>query len=72
MEAPAGMQQSPTENPLSRSCSTIGAPATHVGSGNVAAAAAPSKTRIRWTQDLHERFVDSVNQLGGADSERRP
>ncbi|XP_008668738.1 uncharacterized protein [Zea mays] len=72
MEAPAGMQQSPTENPLSRSCSTIGAPATHVGSGNVAAAAAPghgapSKTRIRWTQDLHERFVDSVNQLGGAD-----
>ncbi|CAD6259166.1 unnamed protein product [Miscanthus lutarioriparius] len=69
MEAPAGMQQSPMENPLSRSCS-IGAPATHVGSVNVAAApgqGAPSKTRIRWTQDLHERFVDCVNQLGGAD-----
>jgi hypothetical protein len=28
----------------------------------------PSKTRIRWTQDLHERFVECVNQLGGADS----
>ena len=72
MEAPAGMQQSPMENPLSRSCS-IGAPATHVGSVNVAAApgqSAPSKTWIRWTQDLHERFVDCVNQLGGADSER--
>ncbi|XP_039819920.1 protein PHOSPHATE STARVATION RESPONSE 1-like isoform X2 [Panicum virgatum] len=65
MEAP-GMQ-SPTENPLSRSCS-IGAPGTHTG--NVVAApghGAPSKTRIRWTQDLHERFVDCVNQLGGAD-----
>lgn len=71
MEAPAGMQQSPMENPLSRSYS-IGAVATHVGSGNVAVAAAPgqgapSKTRIRWTQDLHERFVDCVNQLGGSD-----
>ena len=69
MEAP-GMQ-SPTENPLSRSCS-IGAPGTHAG--NVVAApghgGAPSKTRIRWTQDLHERFVDCVNQLGGADSKR--
>jgi hypothetical protein len=76
MEAPAVMQQSPMENLLSRSCSIIGAAATHVGSGNAVAAAAaapgqgaPSKTRIRWTQDLHERFVDCVNQLGGADSE---
>lgn len=70
MEAP-GMQ-SPTENPLSRSCS-IGAPATHTGTVAAAAApghGAPSKTRIRWTQDLHERFVDCVNQLGGADSKR--
>lgn len=65
MESP-GMQ-SPIENTLSRSCS-IGAPASHTG--NVVAAAghgAPSKTRIRWTQDLHERFVECVNQLGGAD-----
>jgi hypothetical protein len=28
----------------------------------------PSKTRIRWTQDLHERFVQCVNHLGGAES----
>ncbi|CAN6229947.1 unnamed protein product [Urochloa humidicola] len=65
MEAP-GMQ-SPIENTLSRSFS-IGAPATHTG--NVVAVpghGAPSKTRIRWTQDLHERFVECVNQLGGAD-----
>ncbi|KAL0316868.1 UNVERIFIED_CONTAM: Myb family transcription factor PHL5 [Sesamum radiatum] len=26
-----------------------------------------SKTRIRWTQDLHDRFVESVNRLGGPD-----
>ncbi|KAJ1273340.1 hypothetical protein BS78_06G272500 [Paspalum vaginatum] len=66
MEGP-GMQ-STMENQLSRSCS-IGVPASHTA-GNVAAApgqGAPSKTRIRWTQDLHERFVECVNQLGGAD-----
>ncbi|TVU16479.1 hypothetical protein EJB05_40047 [Eragrostis curvula] len=67
MGAPS-MQQSPMENALlSRSCS-MGAPTTHTG--NVVTApgqGTPSKTRIRWTQDLHERFVDCVNQLGGAD-----
>ncbi|XP_013609554.1 PREDICTED: uncharacterized protein LOC106316228 isoform X2 [Brassica oleracea var. oleracea] len=26
-----------------------------------------TKTRIRWTQDLHEKFVACVNLLGGAD-----
>ncbi|KAJ4842423.1 hypothetical protein Tsubulata_017639 [Turnera subulata] len=26
-----------------------------------------SKTRIRWTQDLHENFVECVNRLGGAE-----
>ncbi|XP_033512706.1 myb family transcription factor PHL5-like [Nicotiana tomentosiformis] len=26
-----------------------------------------NKTRIRWTQDLHDRFVECVNRLGGAD-----
>ncbi|MED6203894.1 hypothetical protein PIB30_003632 [Stylosanthes scabra] len=28
---------------------------------------ASSKTRIRWTQDLHEKFVECVNRLGGAE-----
>ncbi|CAN8298487.1 unnamed protein product [Cochlearia groenlandica] len=26
-----------------------------------------NKTRIRWSQDLHEKFVECVNRLGGAD-----
>lgn len=26
-----------------------------------------SKTRIRWTQELHDRFVECVNRLGGAE-----
>ncbi|XP_039165995.1 myb family transcription factor PHL5 isoform X6 [Eucalyptus grandis] len=26
-----------------------------------------NKTRIRWTQDLHEKFVECVNLLGGAE-----
>lgn len=29
---------------------------------------ADPKPRLRWTQDLHERFVDAVTQLGGASS----
>ncbi|KAA8518256.1 hypothetical protein F0562_015861 [Nyssa sinensis] len=31
------------------------------------AAVISSKTRIRWTQDLHDRFVECVNRLGGAE-----
>lgn len=27
-----------------------------------------AKPRLKWTSDLHERFVEAVNQLGGADS----
>lgn len=28
-----------------------------------------TKQRLRWTHELHERFVDAVAQLGGPDSE---
>ncbi|URE14129.1 G-type lectin S-receptor-like serine threonine-protein kinase [Musa troglodytarum] len=39
-----------------------------INSASVSSATAISnKTRIRWTQDLHERFVECVNRLGGAE-----
>lgn len=28
-----------------------------------------AKPRLKWTSDLHARFIEAVNQLGGADSE---
>ncbi|XWS43223.1 hypothetical protein CRYUN_Cryun16bG0084200 [Craigia yunnanensis] len=36
---------------------------TSVSTGSVLA----SKTRIRWTQDLHDKFVECVKRLGGSD-----
>ncbi|KAL5215281.1 hypothetical protein ABZP36_004433 [Zizania latifolia] len=67
MEAPTSLQ-SQMENQLPRSCIIGAPPVTPTGNLNGAAGSgAPSKTRIRWTQDLHERFVDCVTQLGGAD-----
>ncbi|XP_045810609.1 myb family transcription factor PHL8-like isoform X2 [Trifolium pratense] len=27
-----------------------------------------SKPRLKWTHDLHQRFIDAINQLGGADT----
>ncbi|XP_020553373.1 protein PHOSPHATE STARVATION RESPONSE 1-like isoform X3 [Sesamum indicum] len=37
-------------------------------SSNVASdkEATRNKTRIRWTEELHKKFIDSVNRLGGA------
>ncbi|GJR04597.1 Myb family transcription factor PHL5 [Tanacetum coccineum] len=35
--------------------------------GTNSGTAVPSKTRIRWTQDLHDRFVECVSLLGGAE-----
>lgn len=29
---------------------------------------ADPKPRLRWTPELHERFIDAVSMLGGADS----
>ncbi|KAL0404987.1 UNVERIFIED_CONTAM: Myb family transcription factor PHL5 [Sesamum radiatum] len=41
---------------------------TTPGNNSASPAAVPSsKTRIRWTQDLHDRFVECVNRLGGPD-----
>lgn len=27
-----------------------------------------AKPRLKWTPELHERFIEAVSQLGGADS----
>ncbi|KAJ4883329.1 myb-like HTH transcriptional regulator family protein [Raphanus sativus] len=41
---------------------------THGGSmASNSGAVIGNKTRIRWTQDLHDKFVECVNLLGGAD-----
>jgi hypothetical protein len=40
----------------------------HGGGPSVVLTADP-KPRLRWTADLHDRFVDAVAQLGGPDSE---
>lgn len=28
-----------------------------------------AKPRLKWTPELHQRFIEATNQLGGADSE---
>lgn len=38
------------------------------GNGGVVMTRDP-KPRLRWTADLHDRFVDAVTKLGGPDSQ---
>nr|QSD99592.1 MYB family transcription factor [Melilotus albus] len=40
---------------------------TSLGSTSSSGNVVSSKTRIRWTKDLHEKFVECVNRLGGAE-----
>lgn len=51
-------------------CQHIVAPTvgTHLATSPTAfGTAASSKTRLKWTPELHERFVEAVTQLGGAE-----
>ena len=47
-------------------------PVKNTASSTAAASASGSagagKQRLRWTSDLHDRFVDAITQLGGPDS----
>jgi hypothetical protein len=42
---------------------------SHADSGLVLSTDA--KPRLKWTPELHQRFIEAVNQLGGAESEFR-
>ncbi|KAG0473925.1 hypothetical protein HPP92_015266 [Vanilla planifolia] len=44
-----------------------GAMATYSGGNSQNNPSAASRQRLRWTNELHERFVDAVTQLGGPD-----
>lgn len=38
-----------------------------LSSGAAPSVSAPGKTRLRWTPELHEKFITAVAHLGGAD-----
>jgi hypothetical protein len=47
---------------------SAGSPGASSGGGGTGSGSA-AKQRLRWTPELHERFVDAVTQLGGPDRE---
>ena len=61
-EAPQGLT-------VDRNHHCLAPPANAVSSlPSPGAAAAAHKPRMRWTPELHERFVEAVNKLDGAES----
>ncbi|XP_038881144.1 myb family transcription factor PHL5-like isoform X2 [Benincasa hispida] len=60
-QSPSFCSNSPRFSSLSGSVGSGSSSSSFSGNGFT------TKTRIRWTQDLHEKFVDCVNRLGGAE-----
>ena len=63
-------QRSGSQAPEPRGSSAGGASTNSAGSpsGGSGGGGSAAKQRLRWTPELHERFVDAVTQLGGPDS----
>lgn len=63
-------QRSGSQAPEPRGSSAAGASTNSAGSpgGGSGGGGSAAKQRLRWTPELHERFVDAVTQLGGPDS----
>ncbi|KAH9551739.1 hypothetical protein CY35_09G028800 [Sphagnum magellanicum] len=55
------------ERPSSLYAGNLISSASDASGMNFSSSAADPKPRLRWTPQLHERFVDAVTQLGGAD-----
>ncbi|KAL6497644.1 hypothetical protein OROHE_027077 [Orobanche hederae] len=56
----------PREGILSQEVTISGGYGQRVGADPCLVLTSDPKPRLRWTSDLHERFVDAVTQLGGA------
>lgn len=62
-------QRSASQAPEPRGSSAAGASTNSAGSpgGGSGGGGSAAKQRLRWTPELHDRFVDAVTQLGGPD-----
>ncbi|XP_054824186.1 myb family transcription factor PHL5 isoform X2 [Prosopis cineraria] len=61
------MSLSSQQEKLSPSLTSEGSVSAVSGNQGSNGTVVSSKTRIRWNQDLHEKFVECVNRLGGAE-----
>ena len=59
----------PSNNIENQNKKHASSPCTNILGGDLCITASTDpKTRLRWTPELHDRFVDAITQLGGPDS----